>query len=79
MVRLLFNYVQPRRRLLGGILSLAVALLLVTAAGARYLNADTDGTAVAPTQNTDAFTFVRIRYDSIGGYNESWYRYEGRD
>lgn len=27
----------------------------------------------------DAFTFVRIRYDSTGGYGESWYHYEGRD
>ena len=27
----------------------------------------------------DAFTFVRIRYDSVGGFGESWYRYEGRD
>ncbi|MCA9131138.1 MAG: DUF4159 domain-containing protein [Planctomycetales bacterium] len=31
----------------------------------------------APT--TDAFTFVRIKYDSSGGYGESWYSYEGRD
>lgn len=27
----------------------------------------------------DAFTFVRIAYDSSGGYGESWYHYEGRD
>ena len=27
----------------------------------------------------DAFTFVRIKYDSIGGYGESWYQYEGRN
>ena len=27
----------------------------------------------------DSFTFVRVRYDSTGGYGESWYRYEGRD
>jgi len=27
----------------------------------------------------DAFTFVRVRYDSSGGYGESWYSYEGRD
>ncbi len=27
----------------------------------------------------DVFTFVRIRYDSSGGYGESWYSYEGRD
>jgi len=24
------------------------------------------------------FTFVRIRYDSVGGYGESWYSYNGR-
>lgn len=27
----------------------------------------------------DRFTFVRIQYDSSGGFGESWYRYEGRD
>lgn len=27
----------------------------------------------------EAFTFVRIRYDSTGGFGEAWYRYEGRD
>ena len=27
----------------------------------------------------DAFTFVRIKYDSTGGFGESWYRHEGRD
>jgi len=25
------------------------------------------------------FTFVRVRYDSVGGYGESWYTYSGRD
>lgn len=25
------------------------------------------------------FTFVRIRYDSVGGYGESWYSFAGRD
>lgn len=25
------------------------------------------------------FTFVRVRYDSVGGYGESWYSYQGRD
>ena len=79
MVCLLFTHVLTRRRLPEIILWLAVALLLATAAGARYLNADTDGNAVTPSPGSDAFTFVRIRYDSIGGYNESWYRYEGRD
>jgi hypothetical protein len=27
----------------------------------------------------DSFTFVRVRYESSGGYGESWYHYEGRD
>src|SRR5690554_2843081 len=27
----------------------------------------------------DTFTFVRVEYDSIGGYGESWYSYDGRD
>ncbi len=30
-------------------------------------------------KHPDSFTFVRIRYDSTGGYGESWYSYEGRD
>lgn len=25
------------------------------------------------------FTFVRVRYNSVGGYGESWYTYQGRD
>ncbi len=25
------------------------------------------------------FTFVRVRYDSVGGYGESWYSFAGRD
>lgn len=29
--------------------------------------------------DSDALTFVRIRYASTGGYGESWYRHEGRD
>jgi len=27
----------------------------------------------------DKFTFVRVRYDSEGGYGESWYSFGGRD
>lgn len=33
----------------------------------------------ANPSDPDAFTFVRVQYDSTGGYGESWYRYEGRD
>lgn len=29
--------------------------------------------------SSDRFTFVRIQYDSSGGYGESWYQYEGRN
>lgn len=29
--------------------------------------------------SADVFTFVRVKYESSGGYGESWYRYEGRD
>lgn len=29
--------------------------------------------------DAEAFTFVRIRYQSTGGYGEAWYHYEGRD
>ena len=44
-------------------------------------HADADGTFDGPPTEfiADAFTFVRVRYDSTGGYGESWYRYEGRD
>lgn len=31
------------------------------------------------TADPDAFTFARVRYESSGGYSESWYRFEGRD
>lgn len=30
-------------------------------------------------RTSEFFTFVRVRYDSTGGFGESWYRYEGRD
>ncbi|MAI70642.1 MAG: transmembrane prediction [Rhodopirellula sp.] len=94
MVCLLFNHVLPRRQFSVVIWWIALALSLVTAAGARYLNAVTSdavtsdavtsdavtsGNPFAATEDPDGFTFVRVRYDSIGGYNESWYRYEGRD
>ncbi len=44
-----------------------------------FLLADSDRTIVSQTTDTDAFTFVRIKYESTGGFGESWYRYEGRD
>lgn len=55
----------------------AISLLLVATCGSP---ASADSPTAAPgSASSDAFTFVRVRYDSIGGYGESWYRYEGRD
>jgi len=58
---------------------IVMVLLVLTAFNAPGLNADTGGSSVGPSRDSDGFTFVRVRYDSIGGYNESWYRHEGRD
>ena len=41
--------------------------------------ADAPNPTPATEPSPDAFTFVRIKYDSTGGYGESWYRHEGRD
>lgn len=47
---------------------------------AIVLSADDDAkTARRGPLDRDVFTFVRIRYDSSGGFGESWYHYEGRD
>jgi Domain of unknown function (DUF4159) len=43
------------------------------------LPADSDERAGSAALESDVFTFVRVMYDSVGGYGESWYRYEGRD
>ncbi len=40
---------------------------------------DTSQTSTGAALDSDAFTFVRVRYHSSGGYGESWYRHEGRD
>ena len=40
--------------------------------------ADSDQVTLERAEDKDAFTFVRIKYDSSGGYGESWYRHEGR-
>lgn len=45
----------------------------------RRLSADTDRSIAGSRSDPDAFTFVRIKYDSSGGFGESWYRHEGRD
>ena len=56
-------------------LTFSTAALLVLALPGNGWTPDGSFT-VTPT---DALTFVRIRYDSTGGYGESWYRHEGRD
>jgi hypothetical protein len=40
--------------------------------------ADCDQADPESRVDKDAFTFVRIKYGSSGGYGESWYRHEGR-
>ncbi len=41
--------------------------------------ADAPGKSRAPKHpEPGTFTFVRVEYDSIGGYGESWYNYDGR-
>jgi hypothetical protein len=65
----------PVRTLLVGCL-----LLIGTRLSLRHLLADSDRPlATAPVADADAFTFVRIQYDSSGGFGQSWYRHEGRD
>ena len=34
---------------------------------------------VSKAMANDVFTFARVRYDSTGGFGQSWYQYEGRD
>ena len=56
-----------------------IALIAVAVIGAAALRADTHTEPPQTAPDQDAFTFVRIKYDSTGGFGESWYRYEGRD
>ncbi len=58
---------------------LLIACLMVVASGERNLVADSDTPVARHAADLDAFTFVRIKYDSTGGFGESWYRHEGRD
>lgn len=55
------------------------ALILTVGLGPGRSLADSDTVPAGESNDPDAFTFVRIKYDSTGGYGESWYRYEGRD
>ena len=56
-----------------------IALGLFFFDGNEGAKGDTNQSTAEGNRGSDAFTFVRIRYDSTGGYGESWYRYEGRD
>jgi Domain of unknown function (DUF4159) len=56
-----------------------LALLVISIACCGKLNADSDQVVSPQPANTDVFTFVRIMYDSTGGFGESWYQYEGRN
>jgi len=52
-------------------------LLLVCLAPAAF--ADQPGRGPVPRHpQPGEFTFVRVEYDSVGGYGESWYNYDGR-
>lgn len=58
---------------------LSGAFLLLTIGLCWNLSADSDVRVADLDHDSDALTLVRIRYDSTGGYGESWYQYEGRD
>ena len=45
----------------------------------RDSGVQSEGRRRSVLERNDSLTFVRIRYDSTGGYGESWYSYEGRD
>jgi hypothetical protein len=55
----------------------AIAIALVPSAA--VFADSTDAPSKASSAQEHNFTFVRVRYDSIGGYGESWYHYDGRD
>jgi hypothetical protein len=49
------------------------------AGGGHSMAADrVDPARSAPATERSAFSFVRVRYDSVGGYNEAFYDYDGR-
>lgn len=62
------------------LLTAVLGTWLITSAGRTEgpIQSSVDPTSQADF-NTDSFTFARVRYDSSGGYGESWYHYEGRD
>ncbi len=56
-----------------------LGILLVLAPLTASLGDTSKSGRLSPQQALDTFTFVRVEYDSIGGYGESWYSYDGRD
>jgi hypothetical protein len=62
-----------------GRFAVAAILLVVSFVCLQHLLADSSTPVAETPADADAFTFVRIKYDSTGGFGESWYRYEGRD
>lgn len=82
--------VKIKRWVLLSLFLVALSAVLSAVAWASLPVSTTNATPTAPRLNTvdvedttaldrDAFTFVRVQYDSSGGYGESWYRHEGRD
>jgi hypothetical protein len=54
-----------------------IAIALVSAPA--VVLADAPGKGPVPRHpHPGEFTFVRVEYDSVGGYGESWYNYDGR-
>jgi len=63
---------RPSGAVLAALAVLGGGVALATAA-------DRFATAVPePNPERSAFSFVRVRYDSVGGYNEAFYDYDGR-
>ena len=80
MIREILASPQPEERFL---VRTACCIAILMFAGHTKIPDGVDNTvqnaSFVPGLHNDVFTFVRIRYDSTGGYGESWYRYEGRD
>jgi len=60
-------------------IAVAAILLIVSSLCLQHLVADSNTKVSETPADADSFTFVRIKYESTGGFGESWYRYEGRD
>ncbi len=75
------NSAMNRSRLQKRTLMAGLTLTACVACHLINLHADSNDRAVIEHTTTDAeaFTFVRIMYDSTGGFGESWYRHEGRN